>query len=48
MIPDSPDSISAQVEGDNLVYEWHGDDAEARHEAWALDDAQTYDEVGPA
>lgn len=43
-----PDTISAHVEGDNLVYQWHGNDAEERHEKWALDDAQNYDEVMPA
>lgn len=43
-----PDTISVHVEGDNLVYQWHGRDAEQRHEAWALDGEETYDEVVPA
>lgn len=43
----APETISAQVEGDNIDYHWHGDDAEQRHEEWALNDAPTYDEAVP-
>lgn len=43
-----PDTISTHVEGDDIVYRWHGDDAEQRHEEWALRDVPTYDEAVPA
>lgn len=39
------DEIAVHVETDGLTYTWRGDDAEARHEQWALTGAETYDEV---
>lgn len=38
-------AISAHVEGDEITYRWYGEDAEQRHEQWALTDAKTYDEA---
>lgn len=38
----SEDTISVTVEGD-ATYEWRGDDAEARHEQWALTGEPTWD-----
>lgn len=35
--------IFVTVEGDEITYEWHGPDAEERHERWALTGEPTYD-----
>lgn len=43
-----PDTIYVHVEGDDVVYEFAGDDAEDRHRRWALDDEPTYDRASPA
>lgn len=39
--------ITVPIEGDGLTYSWSGEDAEARHERWALTGEPTYDDVTP-
>lgn len=40
--------ITVTVEGDQVTYTWRGEDAEARHERWALTSEETWDTQAPS
>lgn len=40
-------TIEVPVEEDGLTYVWRGEDAETRHEQWALTGDATYDSADP-
>lgn len=39
--------IYVPVDGEGVTYEFHGPDAKARHDRWALTGEETYDAVTP-
>lgn len=46
-VSDSHESIYVPVESDGIMYEFHGPDAEERHDRWALTGEPVYDAAVP-